>query len=129
MIDFLGFDVADTDKPGTSRLETVIETLHSDDAALFRDDLSRCLATGECFVMRYRLRRADGVYRWMSSRAEPMRNRDGTIAQWFGLCHDIDDQVHAEEALRQLQKMIDTVPAVIWCTTPEGILERRRSRH
>src|SRR4029077_7239556 len=38
---------------------------------------------------------------------------------------DIDDQIHADEALRrseqQLQQMIDTVPAVIWCTTPEGI--------
>jgi PAS domain S-box-containing protein len=125
MVDFLGLDVADTDKPGLSRLETVIETLHSDDAALFRDTLSHCLATGESFGMRYRMRRADGVYRWMSSRAEPMRNPDRTIAQWYGLCLDIDDQIHADEALRrserQLQQMIDTVPAVIWCTTPEGI--------
>jgi C4-dicarboxylate-specific signal transduction histidine kinase len=51
--------------------------------------------------MKYRLRRADGVYRWMSGRAEPMRDETGRIVQWFGLCHDIDDQVHAEEALRR----------------------------
>ena len=79
MVDFLGLDVADTDKPGMSRLEALIETVvHPDDAAEFRDALSRCLATGESFAMRYRLRRADGVYRWMSSRAEPMRDQDGT---------------------------------------------------
>ena len=121
MVDFLGLDVPDTDKPGISRLEAVIETVHPDDAAEFRDTLNRCLVTGEHFTMRYRLRRADGVYRWMSSRAEPMRDPDGRIVQWYGLCHDIDDQMHAEEALRQserqLQQMIDAVPVRIWSVT------------
>jgi PAS domain S-box-containing protein len=74
--------------------------------------------------MRYRLRRADGVYRWMSSRAEPLRDQDGRIVQWYGLCHDIDDQMHAEEALRrserQLQEMIDAVPVRIWSATSTG---------
>jgi PAS domain S-box-containing protein len=134
MVDFLGWDVADKDKPGVSRLEMFIQTtIHPDDAAAFREVLSNCLATGGSFALRYRLRRADGVYRWMSSRAEPMRNPDGTIAQWYGLCHDIDDQIHADEALRrserQLQQMIDTVPAVIWCMTPEGIPSYLNKRH
>jgi PAS domain S-box-containing protein len=102
MVDFLGLDVTDMDKPGMTRLEAVIEIVHADDAAKFRDALKRCLVTGESFAMRYRLRRADGVYRWMSSRAEPMRDRDGRIVQWYGLCHDIDDQMRAEEALRGL---------------------------
>ena len=124
MVDFLGRDVADADKPGMSRLEMLIQTtIHPDDAATLREVLSNCLATGESFALRYRLRRADGVYRWMSSRAEPMRNPDGTIAQWYGLCHDIDDQIHADEALRrserQLQQLIDAVPAIIWSTTPK----------
>ncbi|MER9432955.1 PAS domain-containing protein [Mesorhizobium sp. M0408] len=105
MIDFLGLDLADTDRPGMSRLDAMIETVHLDDAAKFRDALNRCLVTGESFAMRYRLRRADGVYRWMSSRAEPLRDQDGRIVQWYGLCHDIDDQMHADEALSQLQQM------------------------
>ncbi len=79
MVDFLGLDVPDTDKPGMSRLEAVIETIHAEDAAEFRDTLHRCLVTGERFTMRYRLRRADGIYRWMSSRAEPMRDHAGRI--------------------------------------------------
>jgi PAS domain S-box-containing protein len=124
MVDFLGLDVADMSKPGTSRLDAMIETVHPNDAAEFRDTLRRCFATGESFTMRYRLRRLDGVYRWMSSHAEPMRDQDGRIVQWYGLCHDIDDQVHAEEALRrserQLQQLIDAVPAMIWSTTREG---------
>ncbi len=46
MVDFLGLDVADTGKPGMSRLEAAIETVvHPDDAAEFSDALSRCLVT------------------------------------------------------------------------------------
>ncbi|UCI19074.1 PAS domain-containing protein [Mesorhizobium sp. B2-1-8] len=124
MVDFLGMDIVDTNKPGMGRLEAVIETVHPDDAAEFRDALYRCLATGESFAMRYRLRRADGVYRWMSSRAEPMHDDGGRIVQWYGLCHDIDDQMYAEEALRrserQLQEMIDAVPVRVWSATPAG---------
>ena len=30
-----------------------------------------------------------------------MRDEEGRIVQWYGLSHDIDDQVHAEDALRQ----------------------------
>jgi PAS domain S-box-containing protein len=124
MVDFLGLDVADLDRPGRSRLEGIIGTVHPADAPAFRGTLLRCLATGERFALRYRLKRADGAYRWMSSRAEPMRDQEGRIVQWYGLCHDIEDQVHAEEMLReserQLQQLIDTVPVQIWCADPDG---------
>jgi PAS domain-containing protein len=98
MVDFLGLDVADTDKPGTSRFEALIEIVHPDDAAEFRDALSRCLVTGERFSMRYRLRRADRVYRWMSSQAEPIRDLEGRVAgddtERHGLKRSLADAGH-----------------------------------
>ena len=134
MVDFLGLGVTNTDKPGMSRLQAFIESaVHPDDAAQLRDTLNHCLVTGDSFDMRYRLRRVDGVYRWMSSRAEPMRDESGRIVQWYGLSHDIDDQMHAEEALRQserqLQQLVDAVPAMIWCTTRDGTPTYRNKRH
>jgi PAS domain S-box-containing protein len=125
VVDFLGLDVADADKPGMSRLDALIETvIHPDDVAELRDSLNRCLVAGEAFAARYRLRRADGLYRWMSSRAEPMRDEAGRIVQWYGFSHDIDDQMQAEDALRrserQLQEMIDAVPVRIWSATSAG---------
>lgn len=125
MIDFLGPEVANADKPGMTRLVAVIQiAVHPEDAGAMVDTLNRSLATGETFSMRYRLRRADGVYRWMSSRAEPMRDQSGRIVQWYGLCHDIDDQMHAEEALREserlLRQLVETVPAMIDCAAPDG---------
>ncbi|MCC6981769.1 MAG: PAS domain-containing protein, partial [Bauldia sp.] len=125
MVDFTGLDLADTDRPGSSRIEVVIQTvIHPEDAVTFGDALRRSLLTGESFALRYRLRRADGVYHWMSSRAEPMRDQDGRIVQWYGLCHDIDDQVKAEEALRrserELSQLVDMIPGHVWRLTPGG---------
>jgi C4-dicarboxylate-specific signal transduction histidine kinase len=65
------------------------------------DALSHSLRTGESFAMRYRLRRWDGAFRWMSGRAEPMRDETAASSSGSVLCHDIDDQVHAEDALRR----------------------------
>lgn len=125
MADFIGFDVAGTVRPGMTRLDALVDAVHPEDAAGFGSSLRESLATGETFAMRYRLRRADGSYRWMSSRAEPVRDQEGRISQWYGLCHDVEDQVQAERALRasqqQLQQIVDAVPAMIWCMTPEGV--------
>jgi PAS domain S-box-containing protein len=125
MVDFLGFDVAATERPGVSRLDALVaDAVHPEDAAALSGALRRSLATGEPFAMRYRLRRADGAWHWMSSRAAPLRDETGAVVQWYGLCHDIDAQVHAEEALRRsergLQQMIDAMPALIWCMDADG---------
>jgi PAS domain S-box-containing protein len=125
MIDFLGFEVADIARPGMSTLAAFVErAVHPEDAKKMSMALNQSLATGELFAMRYRLRRADGVYRWMSSRAEPMRDAAGHAVQWYGLCHDIDDQMRAEETLRaserQLQQLVDAVPVRIWSMKAEG---------
>lgn len=97
MADFLGLDLSNV-----SSLESVMDTIfHPDDVEAVGTELTRCLASGDRFSMRYRLLRADGAYRWMSGRAEPLRDQDGNIVQWFGLCHDIEDQVQATAALRR----------------------------
>src|SRR3546814_3678323 len=62
----------------------------------------------------------------MAASAEAMRDQDGHIAQWYGLCHDIDDQLQAEEALRkreqELLQLVDALPVHIWSWTPTGKL-------
>lgn len=58
------------------------------------------LATGEPFQIEYRLRLADGSYRWMLGRAEPVRDdATGAIMRWFGTCTDIEDEIAARDAL------------------------------
>jgi diguanylate cyclase (GGDEF)-like protein/PAS domain S-box-containing protein len=77
-------------------------------AAVHPDDLAPCLQrwehslrTGEPFVIEYRLRRADGTYRWFIGRANPLRNQGGSIIKWIGTCSDIEDQKQNQQLLEQ----------------------------
>src|SRR6185295_15599 len=57
----------------------------------------------EPYARRHRLRRYDGEYRWVETRAGPMRNAEGTIVQWNVICLDIESEVCAQEELRLAQ--------------------------
>ena len=50
------------------------------------------------------VRRFDGEYRWVETRAAPMRNAEGAIVQWNVICLDIDGEVQAQEELRLTQE-------------------------
>jgi PAS domain S-box-containing protein len=57
--------------------------------------------TGSSYADEYRLRRADGQYRWIQSVGEPFHDTEGRIANWYGLVIDIEDRKRAEMELRQ----------------------------
>ena len=73
--------------------------VHAEDLASCIGKWARSLQTGENFEVEYRLRRADGVYRWHLGRARAMRNDHGDILHWVGTCTDIDDKKRAENIL------------------------------
>ncbi len=77
---------------------------HPDDLAEAGRRWQHALRTGEPYEVEYRCRRHDGVYRWFLGRAQPVRDAEGRIVQWFGTCTDIDDQKRAEDALRLLSE-------------------------
>jgi PAS domain S-box-containing protein len=67
---------------------------------LWRD----AVRTGQPYEAEFRLRRADGEYRWHIDRALPLRDAQGHITHWFGTCTDVEDQKRAEGALRQSER-------------------------
>jgi two-component system cell cycle sensor histidine kinase/response regulator CckA len=88
---------------GISRDESYDEAW---EASIHPEDLERTLAAwaealaGEReYHCEYRLRAADGTYRWNASRGNPIRDADGRVSWWIGTCTDIDDTVRAERAL------------------------------
>ncbi|OEO28508.1 hypothetical protein VW23_004410 [Devosia insulae DS-56] len=102
LIDYVGIVLNDLDAPDRSRLQMAItSSVHPDDAAAVGQALGHSFATGAPFAMKYRQRRADGVYRWTDGRAEPLRDASGEIVQWYGVSFDIDDEVRSAEALRR----------------------------
>ncbi|HEY9011123.1 MAG TPA: MASE1 domain-containing protein, partial [Devosia sp.] len=95
------------DKPGMTRLAAMIMTaIHPDDSPRIAETIAHALATGEPYVTRFRLRRADGVYRWSEGRAEPMRDENGKIVHWYSATIDIDDEVRAQDELRRTQEKL-----------------------
>ena len=67
---------------------------------------------------------ADGS--WFQSRGLPLRDESGQIIRWCNLLVDIDDRKKAEEALRssqgELSVIIETMPGLVWCASPDGEL-------
>jgi PAS domain S-box-containing protein len=68
------------------------------------DDLERCLKLyldhfnrREPFEMEYRLRRHDGVYRWILDRGVPCHDHGGGFVGYIGSCVDVDERRRAQE--------------------------------
>ena len=54
------------------------------------------LESGEGYVAEARVRRADGEYRWLLHREEPLRNEAGEIVKWYGSAIEIEERKIAE---------------------------------
>lgn len=76
------------------------------------EDFDHCLeiyltafARREIFEMHYRLRRHDGLYRWLLDRGVPCYGADGEFVGYIGSCIDVTEKFEAEEAMRQAQAL------------------------
>ncbi|HKW85545.1 MAG TPA: MASE1 domain-containing protein [Nitrospiraceae bacterium] len=54
------------------------------------------------FKMEYRLRRADGEYRWILDNGVPRYESDGTFAGYIGSCMDITEDKRVADEIRRL---------------------------
>src|SRR4051812_50187779 len=69
--EFTGMPEGSTDGEGWNGM------FHPEDQARAWERWRHSLATGEPYEIEYRLRRADGAYRWTLGRALPVRDRRG----------------------------------------------------
>ncbi|MES5488688.1 PAS domain-containing protein [Bradyrhizobium sp. INPA03-11B] len=102
MVQFTGLSIDQLSHLDAGRLAATIKIIvHPHDAVVVTDAVRSAIATGEPFSLKHRLRRSDGVHRWVEARAAPMRNAEGIVVQWYGICLDIEDQVQAQDELRR----------------------------
>jgi PAS domain S-box-containing protein len=73
-----------------------------------------------------RLRRFDGEYRWFLFRASPLCDESGKTVRWYGTNVDIEDRKRAEDSARSselsFRRIVETIPALVWCASPDGEL-------
>jgi PAS domain S-box-containing protein len=123
--DYTGFQLTDIQNGGWRAV------VHPDDHAMSEKAWRDAVATGEPVQLEHRIRRADGEFRWHMGRRVPLRDETGNIIRWYGVGTDIEDQKRAEDAARrsearlagaqrELQLMIDTIPALVTVFRPDG---------
>ena len=83
-----------------------VASLHPDDATPVVGAFLAAFAAKTSFSCDYRLRRHDGVYRWVSDSAVPVYRADGVFLGYVGSCTDVTARVEAEEALRSSQERL-----------------------
>jgi PAS domain S-box-containing protein len=76
------------------------EAIHPDDRQDALSAWHHSVATGDAFEVEFRLRLADGSYRWFRNRAFPKRDEAGMVARWFGFLEDVHEHHLTEAALR-----------------------------
>ncbi len=81
--------------------------VHPDDLAGAAERWAAALTSGEPYETQFRLKRADGVYRWHLGRALPLRGPAGEITRWIGTNTDIEDQKSVAEALGLLNATLE----------------------
>jgi PAS domain S-box-containing protein len=83
------------------------QAIHPDDLPTTLEKWTTSLSTGNRMEVQYRLKQADGIYRWHITRAVPLHDQNGKIINWFGSCTDIHDQKQAEEELCRSQEQLE----------------------
>ena len=83
-----------------------VAMVHPDDAPAAGERWAAALASGGDYETEFRLRRADGAWRWHLARAVALRGADGEIARWIGTNTDIQDQKTTAEALARLNETL-----------------------
>ena len=94
-----------------------IAFLHPNDREETRRVWANCLRTSSAGEVSFRVRNAEGGYRWFLSRAEPVRDADGTVLYWIGVNLDIEERKQAEFYLAEGQRLAHTGS---WAYTPAG---------
>ncbi|WP_013320508.1 PAS domain S-box protein [Gloeothece verrucosa] len=92
--------------------------LHPDDAQPYLSAYEQAFNEQKPFRAQARIKRADGQYRWLDSRATPQFSSTGQFLGYIGSSSDISEIKEASEALRESEQrfklLADNVPVLIW---------------
>ncbi len=98
------------------------ESVHPDDLAPCVAGYRAAFGARKPFVLEYRLRRADGEYRWVLDNGVPRFQDDGTFAGYIGSCMDITDRKRAEEKASRLAAIVESSDDAIIGVSLDGIV-------
>ncbi|MCC6659193.1 MAG: PhnD/SsuA/transferrin family substrate-binding protein [Rhodocyclaceae bacterium] len=83
------------------------DALHAEDRERVLQAQQRSLADGAAFDETYRLRLADGSWRWFHGRGMTLQDGAGRPARFIGVLTDIDAMKRAEQEIVDLNRQLD----------------------
>jgi PAS domain S-box-containing protein len=98
ILEYTGRTLEELKRWGTS------DIVHPEDLPRVAEVFAHAIASRSPFEIEWRLRRWDGVYRWVQNNGFPLREPNGDIVGWCVLMTDIDDRKHAEDALQKSEE-------------------------
>jgi PAS domain S-box-containing protein len=89
------------------------QLIHPDDHAMVWEKVQRDFAANQPFELEYRVRHADGSWRWVWDRAHPIRISSGVVEAMEGFMLDITERKEAERELARVRdNLSDAVESV-----------------
>ena len=89
---------------GMGNEEDAALSIHPDDREETNRRWADAVSAGEPYAAECRLRMADGSYRAFRVRAVARRDEAGMIVRWYGISEDVQEQMEAERARRDVEE-------------------------
>ncbi|WP_404288701.1 PAS domain S-box protein [Microvirga sp. RSM25] len=101
-----------------------LDAIHPDDRDWSDEVFRNANLKREAFQLEYRLRRADGTYRWAIDAAAPRFGSDGTFLGYVGSVLDITERKQIEDRLSasvaEFRTVTNVTPALVWVCSGTG---------
>ncbi|QLE44912.1 PAS domain S-box protein [Nostoc sp. C052] len=86
--------------------KSFIPFIHPDDVHICTDYFQRILTTGEKQkAIEYRIKHKNGSWRWHTSNSSAIRDANGNVLYFVGICYDTTDRKEAEVALAERARL------------------------
>ena len=129
----LQFYLATGTIPDVAPHEAWVNALHPEDRDEVVAKWEESVASGSLFLAEYRMRVADGSYRFIRSTGAPRRDENGNVVHWYGIARDIHEQrqadaarLEAEAQLRESEELyrytVELSHQIAWTATPRGTM-------
>lgn len=105
-------------------IEEAFTSIHPEDLERVAADIQRTLVTGGAFRCEYRVRQADGCYRWVEASGHAELNAEGKAVRFPGVLVDIESRRAAEAERDRISALLRTfaeaVPGVVYAKDLDG---------